>query len=295
MLSKEEYVIVQKDPLCKDMILTRGIKPGEQIDFSEYLYPLVIKGDIGEGATVKAKYNITVEGNIGIGSTVHAANGFVVAKDVYDRVKILSANTIQICSVGNEVILEARNNIKASNVGGYCKLTSTQGEVRTDNIGEYTVIKASHSVFTKNVAEHACITSEKSEIFLGDVGAHAEITAFLNISFKSIHALTKTTSTNGELREQLDFNGRAFKTYTPDLKPKLSIDSSSFFHHKESSGKVSTVVINANIETLSINVGAVDSKIFSDFFVQERKSKANISITDNKDTVEYKIEGQNNL
>lgn len=290
-LKSDEYEIISKDVLTKEMVVKRDIKPGEQIDLSDYKYSIVIKGNIGEGATVNTAYNLTVEGNIGKKSVITAKQGFIIAKNIDDDSNIKAGTRIDVCTVGQEVLLEARDNIKTQEVGSNCKLVSTQGQVRTGNVGICTTINACHQIFSKDVGEHAKINSEKSDIYVGTIFPNAEITAFSNIYFISIKGAVKLKPKNGQLMEQMDSLGNAFRPYVksnPVNFPSLQ--------HQQTSEDISVNVKNADLKTLSIEIPLnLDFGKFSEskatlFAVENNPGENTFKIESEKNKVTYNIE-----
>ncbi|MBA3662377.1 MAG: hypothetical protein H0W64_11645 [Gammaproteobacteria bacterium] len=293
MLRKEEYEIIAKDALVKELVFKRGIKPGEHINFMDYNYPIVIKGSIGEGAVVNALFNLTVEGNIEANSAVTAKQGFVIAKMIGEKANIQAGTRIETSSVGKSVNLEARDSITTQDVGSHCKIVSTDGSVRTGNVMEFTEITALHAVYCKNVGEHDRLTSRKSEIFLKDVCAYAEINAFSNISFKSVNELTHLKSEHGELLIQVDAEGRAFKPYNR----VATTDSSnpSFFNGHPLTENLSVNVKNANLDTLSIDIGSINFKdlLTSTLFTNKKiHSENSLTVNNENDKLTYNSDNQ---
>lgn len=295
-LRNDEYEIISKDILIKEMVVKRAIKPGEQIDLSGYRYSIIIKGNIGEGAIVNTAYNLTVEGDIGKKSAVSANQGFIIAKTIGDESSIKAGSRIEVCTVGQGASLEARDNIKTQDVGSNCKLVSTEGQVRTGNVGTCTTINACHQIFSKDVGEHAKISSEKSEIYVGIIYPNAEITAFSNINFISIKDDVKLTPKNGQLMEQIDSFGNAFRPY---VKSNPTNTSAIQFH--QTSSNISVNVKNASLSTLSIEIPLnLDFSKLSEskatLFVMENKPGENtFKIESDKDKVTYNIEKKTSL
>ncbi|TAK71592.1 MAG: hypothetical protein EPO11_11105, partial [Gammaproteobacteria bacterium] len=269
-LKDDEYEIVSKDVLVKEMVIKRDIKSGEQLDLSGYRYSIVIEGNIGEGATVIAPYNLTVKGDIEKKSVVSANQGSVIAKNIGDESNIKAGTRIEVCTVGHKVVLEARDTIKTLDVGSHGTLISTQGRVTTDNVGTYTNINAFHRVISKDVGSHAKISSEKSTVEVGNIYSDAEITAFSNISFTSIEGDAKLTSKNGELMEQTD---PSIKVFRPYIGPN-SVNVPSL-QHQQNSGHISVNLENANLRTLSIEIPISLFESKATFFAVENKPGEN--------------------
>lgn len=284
MLRNDEFEIVSTE-----MVVKREIKSGEQIDLSEHQYSIVIKGNIGEGATVKVAYNLRVEGDIGNKSSVSANQGFVIAKNIGDESKIKAGSRIEVATIGQGVSLEARDTIKTLDVGSNCELVSKL-TVTTGNVGNNTIINARSRVISKDIGEHAKISSEKGEVYVDNISSFAEITALYNIHFLSTKS-EKLTSQTGELMQRIDPCTNAYRVYR---KPNPANTSSTQF--QQASSNISVNVKNANLNTLSINVplnldfGKLSGSKAILFAVEKTPGENTFKIECDKDKTTYNVE-----
>ena len=131
----EDYEIVKAEISGEKLVFKRGINPSEEIDFSEYPYQVVIRGDVGADASVRTKCNLTIEGKIGAGSTVISETGYVSTGDIDANSVVRSRLEIYASNIGANVSLTSASSIYFTTVDSSAKLMPGSGKCfkRTDS------------------------------------------------------------------------------------------------------------------------------------------------------------------
>lgn len=169
------------DEKVRLITINRSIHINERCDFTAYKYNVIIKGDIENGATVISNNNLDVEG-----------------------------------AIGNDCVITARLNIKATNVGKNSNLTAKDGWIRLKDVDKDAKILAWGDINTHDVASGVVITSDKGNLSLNHVGEGVELTAPAQICFRSVHPSVKLNAP--DLFVKMDEAGRFYEEYVPPAK-----------------------------------------------------------------------------